>query len=75
MEFETFLRNNGYQQKEIQCVCPHCITVSEFAIKHPKGKYVLFCQDTAIIVINGCYVDLSGNADQVVLYYYKKEEE
>ena len=73
MSIEKYLRENGYQEKAINCVCPHCITVSDFAIQHPKGKYVLICQETAILVYNGCYVDLNGYADDIVLYYYKKE--
>ena len=73
VSFEKYLRENGYQEKAIDCVCPHCITASEFALQHPTGNYVLICQDAAILLKNGCYVDLKGIGDDIVLYYFKKE--
>lgn len=74
MPFETYLKQNGYSQQAIECVCPHCVTVADFAITHKKGKYILICQDTVILVVDGCYIDFNNNGDEIVLYYYEKEE-
>lgn len=72
MSFETYLKENGYQEKAIDCVCPHCVTVAEFAATHPNGKYVLICQDAAVVIVNGIYVDFGDSGDEVVIYYYQE---
>ena len=74
MNFERYLASIGYEQKDVECVCPHCVTASDFALKHPKGKYVLICQDAVIFVIDGYFIDLNGNGNKIVLYYYKMRE-
>lgn len=71
MAFETYLKNNGYKLKSVECVCPHCVTVSEFAITHKKGRYILICSDRTIVLNDGCYVDLENSSDEIVLYYYE----
>lgn len=68
---EKYLKENGYIEKAIECVCPHCVTVDEFIKTHPTGKYILICQDRAILVINGCYIDIDNSNEEVVLYYYE----
>lgn len=72
MCFETYLKDRGFQEKAIDCVCPHCVTVAEFATTHPKGKYILISQDRAILVIDGCYVDVLNSGDEIVIYYYEE---
>lgn len=71
MAFETYLKKNGFKPKPVECVCPHCVDVSEFAMTHPKGRYILMCQDRAILLIDGCYVDFVNSGDEIVLYYYE----
>ena len=71
MAFETYLKKNGYKVKAVECECPHCVTVSEFATTHPKGRYILMCHDTAILLIDGCFVDFNNSAEEIVLYYYE----
>ena len=75
MAFEAYLRKNGYREKAIECVCPHCVTASEFALTHPKGKYILMCQDGAILVSDGCCVDFRGIGDEIILYYYEEADD
>ena len=72
MCFETYLKDRGFQEKAIDCVCPHCVTVAEFATTHPEGKYILISQDRAILVIDGCYVDVLNSGDEIVIYYYEE---
>ena len=72
MALERYLKENGYKEKAIECVCPHCVTVSEFAITYPHGKYILMCQDRAILVMDGCYVDVLNSGDEIALYYYEE---
>ena len=71
MVSETELKENGYTEKAIDCVCPHCVTVAEFASVHKTGKYILICQDREILVDNGLYSDTDNAGDEIVLYYYE----
>ena len=71
MALEKYLKENGYKETAVECVCPHCVTVAEFAYFHPKGKYVLMSQDRAILVVDGCFVDFENSGDEIVLYYYE----
>lgn len=68
-----YLKKHGYEEHMISSICPNCITVSEFAKTHPKGRYVLACQNHVVCVDNGDYFDTWDSGNEVVLYYYKKE--
>ena len=71
MGFETYLKRNGFKERAIDCVCPHCVTVAEFIRTHPAGRYILICQDRAIPVSDGTCFDTQNNLDEIVLYYYE----
>lgn len=71
---EKYLKENGYKEKAIECICPHCVTVADFAITHPIGRYILICQDRAILVIDSCFIDFNNSGEEIVLYYYEGEE-
>lgn len=68
-----YLIRYGFEEKPIQCICPNCVTVSKFAEDHPKGRYVLACQDHVVAVDSGNYFDTWDSGDLPVLYYYEKE--
>lgn len=69
MPFDTYLKNNGFQVKAVECVCPHCVTVGEFALTHNKGRFIVVCQDGIAPVVDGvCDTSIS---DEIVLYYYE----
>lgn len=68
-----YLKKNGYEEYMVSSVCPQCTTVSEFAKTHPKGRYVLACQNHVVCVDSGNWYDTWDSSDEVVLYYYKKE--
>jgi len=70
-----YLRRHGFVFKTIDSVFPKCTSVSQFAEKHPKGTYVLACQDRIVACIDGDYYDSSDCGDEIVLYYLKKEIE
>ena len=75
MVFEKYLKEKGFKEKAVECVCPHCVTVSDFAREHPKGRFVLMCNGQAIVVINGCYFDANDSGNEIVLYYYEGEDD
>lgn len=71
MPFETYLRMNGFKQKAVECVCPHCVTVAEFIATHPAGRFFLICNDKYVPVSNGICFDSENTLDDIVLYYYE----
>ena len=71
MAFETYLKENGFIEKAIDCVCPHCVSVSDFIQTHPSGRYILMCQDRIVPVSDGVCFDSENSLDEIVLYYYE----
>jgi len=69
-----YLRRYGFTQKMIPSICPHCTTVAKFAELHPKGRYVLACQNHVVCVDSGNWFDLWDSSDETVLYYFEREE-
>lgn len=65
-----YLQKYGFEEKPIICICPNCVTVAQFAEDHPKGRYVLACQNHVVAVVDGNYYDTWDSGDEVVLYYY-----
>jgi len=68
------LYRNGFTQYGLENNCPRCITVSEFASQHPEGVYVLATQNHVVTVEDGDYYDSWDSGDEVVNYYWAKEE-
>lgn len=71
MVFEAYLKRNGFREKAIDCVCPHCVTVADFIHTHPKGRYILMCQDRIVPVSDGVFFNSQDSEDEIVLYYYE----
>ena len=71
--FERYLKENGFKQKAIECICPHCITVADFARNHQQGEFILICSDKTILFIDGFFFGTEDSRDEIVLYYYEKE--
>ena len=70
-----YLRKYGFEQKMISSICPHCTTVSKFAKDHPTGIYVLACQNHVVCVDSGNWYDSWDSSDEIVLYYFEKQED
>lgn len=68
-----YLKKFGFEEHMISSVCPNCTTVSQFVKEHPKGRYVLACQNHVVCAINGDFFDSWDSGDEVILYYFKKE--
>ena len=71
MEFENYLKENGFREKAIECCCPHCVTVSDFICSHKTGAYILICQDRIVPVLDGVYFEAEESGEEIVLYYYE----
>ena len=68
-----YLRKFGFEEHMIPSICPDCTTVKRFAKDHPRGRYVLACQNHTVCIINGDYYDSWDSGDEVILYYFTKE--
>lgn len=68
-----YLKKYGFEEHMISSVCPDCVTVAQFAKDHPKGRYVLACQNHTVCCIDSNYFDSWDSGSEIVLYFYKKE--
>lgn len=68
-----YLKKFGFEEHMVSSVCPNCVTVAQFAKDHPKGRYVLACQNHVVAVDKGDYFDSWDSGNEIVLYYYRKE--
>lgn len=50
-------------------------TINEFAIEHPKGKYILWVHAHIVTVIDGYYYDSWDSGNKKINGYYTKEKE
>ena len=68
-----YLKKFGFQDRVVASSCPECVTVSEFALSHPKGRYVLATQNHVVAVVDGDYFDTWDSGNEIVLYFFTKE--
>ena len=68
-----YLKKFGFEEHMISSICPDCVTVAGFAKDHPKGTYVLACQNHVVAVDSGSWFDSWDSGSEIVLYFYKKE--
>ena len=73
--WDAYLRNNGYVKFVVPNTCPDCYTVQDFAIDHPKGKFLLATGTHVIAVSDGNYYDSWDSGAETPIYYYKKEND
>lgn len=67
------LHKHGFNQHSVP-TCPRCVSVSEFADDHPEGVYVLATDSHVVTVVDGDYYDSWDSGDEIVNYYWHKEE-
>ena len=66
--WSQYLIDNGY---EMYAINP--ITVEEFCITHPNGKYLLATGSHAVTIVDGNHYDLWNSAKEPIIYYFTKE--
>ena len=69
-----YLREHGFERYNLPEGCPACVTVSEFARRHPEGTYVVGTGNHAVCIRHGNWMDLWDSADEVPAYFYRKKE-
>lgn len=69
-----YLIDHGYSRHIVPDRCPMCYTVRQFAREHKKGKYLLALNGHVVACVDGNYYDTWDSGDEVVIYYWKREE-
>ena len=67
------LNRFGYIQRLLPRNCPACYTVKDFCIENPVGKFVVATGDHVVAVINGDYYDSWDSGNELLSYYFEKE--
>lgn len=72
--WDAYLIDKGYQKYAVPNTCPVCYTVRDFCADHPKGLYLLAIGTHVVCAEDGKYCDTWDSGDEVVMYFYTKEE-
>lgn len=70
----AYLLDRGYTRHIVPNTCPYCYTVRQFAEDNPDGTYILALHGHVVCCKDGCYMDSWDSGDEVVVYYWKKED-
>ena len=64
----------GYEMHFVPNTCPNCITVQQFAMDHPEGRYLVGTGSHVIAIVNGDYYDTWDSGEELPLYYFYRKE-
>ncbi len=70
----AYLRTLGYSRYFIPQECPMCFTLRDFCERYGSGKYLAATGSHVIAVEDGDYYDNWDSGDEIVLYYWRKED-
>lgn len=71
----SVLRRHKFYRHALPNTCPECYTAEAFAEEHPNGVYVLsFGGHVATVVDGGVLLDSWDSSQEIVIYYWSKEE-
>lgn len=70
----AFLHEHGFARHIVPDSCPVCYTVNDFAAEHPVGTYILALSGHVVCVEDGVLYDSWDSGNEIVLYYWEREE-
>lgn len=71
--WELVLFDYGFVKELLPNTCPHCYTLKQFCIDYPVGRYIVATGSHVIAVIDGDYYDTGDSGNEIVTYFYRKE--
>ncbi len=71
----AYLKNKRFTRHTIPNNYPDCYTVADFAKDNPNGKYIVATISHVIAVVNGNYYDTWDSVSEILVFYWRKENE
>lgn len=72
--WDTYLKQHNFKRYTLPD-CPDCYTVNDFCKQNPSGVFVLGTGTHVVTVIDGCYKDAWDSGNEIIMYYYRKDEQ
>lgn len=70
----SYLKSKGFVRKNLPDTCPDRYTLQNFCEDYPSGSYIVATGTHVAAVVNGNLYDSWDSRDEVVIYYWEKEE-
>lgn len=70
----NYLKKNGFIQSVLPNTCPLCYTLRDFCKDNPYGAYIVATGSHVIAVIDGDYYDTTDSGNEIVTYFFYKED-
>lgn len=71
----SYLRSKGFVRHNLPNTCPDCYTLHNFCNDYPTGEYIVATGTHVIAVVNGVAYDSWNSLDEIVIFYWQREEE
>ena len=71
--WDDYLYNHGFRRYIVPNEC-RCYTIIDFSNEHPEGTYIVATGTHVVAVIDGNYYDTWDSGNELIFYYFKKEE-
>lgn len=71
----SYLKDIGYKITLLPTSCPNCYSVADFAREHPKGEFLAVTGNHIVAVVDGNYYDTWDSGNEIVIYYFVKEQD
>ena len=70
-----FLKSKGFKRRDLPDTCPECYRVKDFCKDHKGNTYIVGTGSHLLAVLPpGNYHDNWDSGDEIVMYYFEKEE-
>lgn len=73
--WEMWLVEHGFKKSLLPDTCPHCYTLRDFCNDFPYGTYIVATGSHVVACDSGNYFDTSDSGNEIVTYYFYKEED
>ena len=71
----SYLKTKGFKRHVVPNTCPDCYTIGQFAEDHKKGTYIVATGNHVVCIKDGNVMDNWNSLNEVVAYYFVKENE